>query len=187
LSVAQARHDGVLVVEGEATNDEILKEAGVASARGLIATVDSDATNVFVTLSARALNPKLFIVARANAEGADAKLLQAGADRAVSPYTRAGRQIAELASRPHVADFIDLALSHGELSFSLEQIEVAEGGPLDGITVDALTREGAHPLAIVHAPQQYEPNPPPERALRAGESLIVSGSAETLRALRERA
>ena len=186
-SIFEAGRDGVLFVEGDATNDEVLQEAGIARARGLIATVDSDATNVFVTLSARGLNPKLFIVARANAEGADAKLTQAGADRVVSPYTRAGRQIAELASRPHVADFIDLALSHGELSFSLEQIEVAGGGPLDGITVGALTREGIHPLAIVHGPQQYEPNPPPERGLKAGESLIVSGTAETLRSLRERA
>jgi len=186
-SVAQAARDGHLVVEGDATNDAVLQSAGIARARGLIATVDTDATNVFVTLSARALNRELFIVARANQEGAEAKMIQAGADRVVSPYARAGRQIAELAVRPRVADFIDYALSHGELAFSIEEVEVAAGGPLEGRTVGALTAEGIHPLAIVHGPRQYEPNPPADRELRAGDGLIVSGTAETLRAFRERA
>ena len=130
------------MVEGDATNDDVLRAAGVERARGLITTIDSDAHNVYVTLSARALNPALFVVARANQEGAEAKLLQAGASRVVSPYTRAGRQIAELAIRPRVADFIDSALSHGELAFSLEEIEVAAGGPLDGRTVGSLRDDG---------------------------------------------
>ena len=186
-SVAQAARDGCLVVEGDASNDDVLREAGIERARGLITTVDTDAANVFVTLSARALNPGLFIVARANQDGAEAKLLQAGADRVVSPYTRAGRQIAELAVRPRVADFIDFALSHGELAFSIEEVQVAAGGPLEGRAVGSLAAEGIHPLAIVHGPQQFEPNPPNERSLRAGESLIVSGTAEILRRLRERA
>jgi voltage-gated potassium channel len=184
-SLEQATRDGYLAVSGDATRDDVLRQAGVERARGLITTVDSDANNVFVTLSARALNPALFIVARANQEGSESKLLQAGADRAVSPYTRAGRQIAELATRPRVADFIDFALSHGELSFSIEEVEVAAGGPFDGRTVSSLTAEGIHPLAIVHGPRQYEPNPPPDRALRAGDGLIVSGTAETLKGLRE--
>lgn len=186
-SVSQAARDGCLVVEGDASSDEVLRAAGIERARGLITTVDTDAANVFVTLSARALNPGLFIVARANLDGSEAKLTQAGADRVVSPYTRAGRQIAELAARPRVADFIDLALSQGDLSFSLEEVEVAAGGPLEGKTMAALASEGIHPLAIVHGPNQYEPNPPNDRSLKAGESLIVSGTAETLRALRERA
>jgi voltage-gated potassium channel len=186
-SVTVAARDGYLVVEGDATSDAVLRSAGIERARGLISTVDTDATNVFVTLSARSLNSGLFIVARANQEGAEAKMIQAGADRVVSPYARAGRQIAELAVRPRVADFIDYALSHGELAFSIEEVEVAAGGPLDGRTVGALTAEGIHPLAIVHGPRQYEPNPPADRALRAGDGLIVSGTAETLRAFRERA
>jgi voltage-gated potassium channel len=186
-SLATATADGLLVVEGDATRDEILREAGVDRARGLITTVDSDANNVYVTLSARAMNPGLFIVARANQDGAEAKLLQAGADRAVSPYTRAGRQIAELATRPRVADFIDYALSHGELAFSMEEVEIAAGGPLDGRTIGSLVGEGIHPLAIVRGPGDYEPNPPADRVLAPGDGLIVSGTSDTLRALRERA
>ena len=186
-SLETATHDGFLVVQGDATRDEVLREAGVDRARGLITTVDSDANNVFVTLSARALNAKLFIVARANQDGSEAKLLQAGADRAVSPYTRAGRQIAELATRPRVADFIDYALSHGELAFSMEEVEVAADGPLAGRTVGSLVAEGIHLLAIVHGPRDYEPNPPADRVLAAGDGLIVSGTSDTLRRLRERA
>jgi voltage-gated potassium channel len=174
-------------VMGDATTDAVLREAGVERARGLITTIDSDANNVYVTLSARSLNPNLFVVARANQDGAEAKLAQAGADRVVSPYTRAGRQIAELAVRPRVADFIDFALSHGEPAFSIEAVEVRAGGPLDGQSVESLRERGIFSLAIVRGDRDYEPNPAPERVLQAGENLIASGSADILRTLRERA
>ena len=185
-STELAAREGHLVVEGDATHDDVLLAAGIARAKALITTVDTDATNVYVTLSARALNPKLFIVARANEEGSEAKLRQAGADRAVSPYTRAGRQIAELATRPRVADFIDFALSHGQLAFSIEEVEVAAGGPLAGQTVADMTGRGIHVMAIVtHGPGQFQTNPPMDRALEPGDQLIVSGTAEVLRGLRE--
>jgi voltage-gated potassium channel len=186
-SLTTAERDGYLVVIGDATSDAILVEAGIERARGLITTIDSDANNVYVTLSARALNPGLFIVARANETGSEAKLMQAGADRVVSPYSRAGRQIAELAVRPRVADFIDFALSHGELAFSIEEVEIAPEGPLAGRTVAALREDGIFALAIVRGDHDYEPNPAAGRILAAGENLIVSGSAETLRELRGRA
>lgn len=186
-SLAVAERDGHLIVVGDATADSVLLEAGIDRARGLITTIDSDANNVYVTLSARALNPDLFIVARANETGSEAKLLHAGADRVVSPYSRAGRQIAELAVRPRVADFIDSALSHGELAFSIEEVEIAPGGPLVGRTVAALREDGIFALAIVRGDHDYEPNPASDRILIAGENLIVSGSAGILRELRDRA
>jgi len=186
-SLDAARADGYLVVKGDATTDAVLHEAGITRARGLITTIDSDANNVYVTLSARSLNPQLFVVARANQEGSEAKLVQAGANRVVSPYMRAGRQIAELAIRPGVADFIDFALSHGEPAFSIEAVAVRSDGPLDGQTVGALRDEGIFSLAIVRGDRDYEPNPAADRILRAGENLIVSGPADTLRELRERA
>jgi voltage-gated potassium channel len=184
-SLDHASRDGHLVVEGDATEDAILRAAGVERARGLITTIDSDANNVYVTLSARALSPHLFIVGRANAEGSEAKILQAGADRVVSPYTMAGRRIAELALRPRVADFIDAALSHGELAFSMEELEVRVGGPLEGRTVAELRGGGIFALAVVTGPGTYEANPPDGRRLAAGESLVVSGSSAALLPLRE--
>jgi voltage-gated potassium channel len=185
-SLERARRDGHLVVEGDATSDDTLRKAGIELARGLVATIDSDANNVYVTLSARAMNPGLFVVGRANAEGSEAKLLQAGADRVVSPYTMAGRRMAELAIRPRVADFIDAALSHGNLRFSLEELQIEAGRYLDGKTVGELLDDGVFTLAVVHGATDYEPNPARDRVLAPGESLVVSGSTERLRALRDR-
>jgi voltage-gated potassium channel len=182
-SLEAAMNEGHFAVDGDATRDEVLHKAGIERARGLITTTDSDANNVYVTLSARALNKDLFIVARSNDESAEDKLRQAGADRVVSPYARAGRQIAELATRPRVADFIDFALSHSDMSFSIEEIEVTDGG-VAGQTVGDLNARGIHPLAIAHGPRQFEANPPPDRKLVAGDHLIVSGTAELLRTLR---
>jgi voltage-gated potassium channel len=186
-SLEHATGDGHLAVVGDATDDATLRRAGVEVARGLVTTIDSDANNVYVTLSSRALNPLLFIVARANSEGSEAKLMQAGANRVVSPYTMAGRRIAELASRPRVADFIDAALSHGNLSFSLEEVEVDGESPLLGVTVAALRADGVITLAILQRDGAYEANPPETRALRDGESVIASGSTEALSAFRARA
>ena len=186
-SLERAAREGHLVVEGDATDDATLRRAGIGVARGLVTTIDSDANNVYVTLSARGMSASLFIVARANAEGSEAKLLQAGANRVVSPYTMAGRRIAELAIRPRVADFIDAALSHGNLSFSLEEVEVDGESPLLGTTVGALSEDGVVTLAILQQDGAYEANPPKDRALREGESVIASGSTEALAALRARA
>ena len=186
-SLARARREGFLEVEGDATEDATLKAAGIERATGLITTIDSDAHNVYVILSARALNPKLFVVARANSVDSEGRLMQAGADRVVSPYAMAGHRLAELATRPRVVDFIDAALSHGNLSFSLEEVEVDADSPLLGETVGALRAEGVVTLAILQQDGAYEPNPPESRALRQGESVIASGSTEALSALRARA
>ncbi len=186
-SVERAHRAGNLVVEGDATDDATLRAAGVERARGLVTCIDSDANNVYVTLSARSINPELFIVARANTQGAEAKLLQAGANRVVSPYTNAGRRIAELAVRPHVADYIDAALSHGNLTFSLEDIEVSADSPLIGVTVAALREQGAVVLAILRGDGDFEPNPPEARSLADGERVIASGSSEALALIEARA
>jgi voltage-gated potassium channel len=182
-SLERANKAGLLVVEGDATDDATLRAAGVDKAKGLVTCIDSDANNVYVTLSARAMNPGLFIVSRANTEGAEAKLLQAGANRVVSPYTNAGRRIAELAVRPHVADYIDAALSHGNLTFSLEDIEVTAGGSLVGRTVASLREVGVVTLAILRVDGAYEANPAETRTLAAGEHVIASGSTQALASL----
>jgi voltage-gated potassium channel len=183
-SLGRARREGFLEVEGDATEEATLRAAGIERARGLITTIDSDAHNVYVILSARAMNPGLFVVARANTADAETRLIQAGASRVVSPYTMAGHRLAELATRPLVVDFIDAALSHGELSFSMEEVEVGPSGPLTGTTVGALRETGVFVLAIVTGSRKYEANPRAGRVLQAGETLIVSGSAPRLKELR---
>jgi voltage-gated potassium channel len=183
-SLARARREGFLEVEGDATEEATLRAAGIERAKGLITTIDSDAHNVYVILSARAMNPGLFVVARANTADAETRLIQAGANRVVSPYTMAGHRLAELATRPRVVDFIDAALSHGELAFSMEEVEVGPGSQLDGMTVGALRDTGVFVLAIVKGERSYEANPPAGRKLKAGETLVVSGSVARLRELR---
>jgi voltage-gated potassium channel len=183
-SLGRARREGFLEVEGDATEESTLRAAGIERAKGLITTIDSDAHNVYVILSARAINPSLFVVARANTADAETRLIQAGASRVVSPYTMAGHRLAELATRPRVVDFIDAALSHGELSFSMEEVEVISGSALDGTTPAALRDTGVFVLAIVTGAKSYEANPPSDRVLKKGETLIVSGSVPRLRELR---
>jgi len=184
-SLARARREGFLEVEGDATEEATLRAAGIERARGLITTIDSDAHNVYVILSARSLHPDLFVVARANTADSEARLMQAGASRVVSPYTMAGHRLAELATRPRVVDFIDAALSHGELAFSMEEVEVVEGNAtLDGASVGSLRDSGVFVLAVVTAANSYEANPPADRILRAGETLVVSGSVPRLKELR---
>ena len=183
-SLARARREGFLEVEGDATEEATLRAAGIERARGLITTIDSDAHNVYVILSARSINPTLFVVARANTEDSEARLMQAGASRVVSPYTMAGHRLAELAVRPRVVDFIDAALSHGELAFSMEEVEVVAGNSLEGMTVGALRDTGVFILAIVTGEKSYDANPPADRTLKAGETLVVSGSVARLRELR---
>jgi voltage-gated potassium channel len=184
-SLERARADGHLIIEGDATDDTTLRAAGIERARGLISTIDSDAQNVYVILSARALNPDLLIVGRASTPSAEEKLARAGADRIVSPYTMAGRRLAELAIRPRVVDFLDAALSHGELSFSLEELHVTAGGRLDGASVAALRARGLFVLAVLPESGRYEANPPDDRRLRVGETIIGSGSGEAFRAARD--
>jgi voltage-gated potassium channel len=183
-SLDRAREDGHLVVEGDATDDSTLRAAGIDRARGLISTIDSDAQNVYVILSARAINPGLLVVGRAGTPAAEEKLALAGADRIVSPYTMAGRRLAELATRPRVVDFLDAALSHGELSFSLEELHVTPGGPLEGESVAAMRGRRIFVLAILTDDGRYAANPADDRRLAAGETIIASGSAEALRAAR---
>jgi voltage-gated potassium channel len=186
-SLERARAEGHLVVEGDATDDATLRAAGIEHARGLIATIDSDAQNVYVILSARALNPGLLIVGRASTPSAEEKLALAGADQIVSPYTMAGRRLANLATRPRVVDFLEAALSHGELSFSLEELDVTPGGSLEGATVAALRARGLFVLAIPTEGGRYAANPPDDRRLAVGETIIASGSAEAFRRARDEA
>lgn len=179
-SLRRAEADDYLVVHGDGASEAVLRQAGVERAKGLVSAIDSDAHNVYVTLSARALNPELFIVARAGAENVISKLLQAGADRAVSPYVMAGRRIVNLALRPAVVEFIDAALTRQSLAFGMEEVLATPGGQLVGKTIGELRAEGVLTMAILREGGSYEATPPDEQVVEAGELLIVSGASEAL-------
>lgn len=182
-SLTRAVEENFLVVPGDGTSDAVLIKAGVQRAHGLVAVIDSDANNVYVVISARSLNPDLFIIGRASNAAVMKKVLQAGADRTISPYEMAGRRAVQLALMPGVVDFIDAALSRGDLSFGMEEIVVDDR--LAGLTIGQLRARGLFTLAIRHDPGQYLPNPADERVLERGETLIVSGATVAFRTLGE--
>ncbi len=179
------RH-GIPYVIGDATEDDTLRRAGIERARGLVAVLDTDADNVFVVLSARALNPRLMIVARAATENAERKLLKAGADRVVSPYVMAGHRLVSLLLRPNVIHFLDTALRSKDLELWLEEIEVRADSPLVGQTLEEAqirTRTGANVLAIIRPSEHRLVDWSPRLRLQAGDVLIVLGKDEQLDAL----
>lgn len=177
-----------LVVEGDATDDAVLLRAGVDRARSLVAALNTDSDNLYVTLSTRRLRPDLFIVARARVDAAEAKLQQAGADRVVNPQAIGGARMAALISQPHVADFVDVVMHDGGLEFRLEEVTVEASSSVVGQSIrDAHLRDrtGALILAMRQADGGFRTNPAPEALIEAGEVLIAIGTETELKALAE--
>jgi voltage-gated potassium channel len=168
---------GVRFIEGSASSDENLLRAGIERARAVIACVDSDAENIFITLSARELNPGVAIVARSSDEHTESKLLTAGADRVISPYKSSGSEMARLALHPQVSGAIEVADDH-----RLEEILVSPGCPGSGKRIDEV-RGGAFIVGVKHADGSFEPQPPPESVLCDGDVLMALGTPRTMERL----
>jgi voltage-gated potassium channel len=180
------RDAGRLVVEGDASSEEVLTKAGVARARGLIAAVSTDAENVYAILSARLMQPSLYIIGRAESDESAKKLKKAGADRVISPYQIGGLHMAQLALRPAVVEFVQLATSSEFMDLSMEQVEVRTDGPLVGQTiVGANLRQtfGVIVIGIRRASGRMEFNPASDARMEAGDHLVVLGPNERLGAL----
>ncbi|MGI9596717.1 MAG: potassium channel family protein [Acidimicrobiales bacterium] len=122
-------------VRGNATDDDALQAAGIGRARGLVTALDTDAGNLFVTISARTINPALYIVSRANEASSVAKLLAAGADRVVNPHEIGGVRMASFMLQPNVADFVGESMSDARYEVRLGETEVGEGSPLAGHSI----------------------------------------------------
>jgi len=185
VQAAEAR--GHLALAGDATEDATLDRAGVRRARGLIVTTATDATNLYIVLSARVLNPALLIVSRAADEASVPKLLRAGANRAISPYAIGGHRLAHLILSPAVVDFFETALRRGDETLVIEDLLVAAGSPAAGRTLGALAvrqATGASVLAVLRAGAPI-PNPPADLALQAEDRLLALGTAEQLRRMEQ--
>src|SRR3954469_7028605 len=162
---------GVRFILAKPSDDEALREAGIARARAVVACVDSDAENIFITLSAREQRPDIAIVARAAAEESESKLRRAGADRVISPYKSSGHEMARLALHPQVTGVLDVSPE-----YRMEEIEVTPGGDAAGRSV-ADVRGGAIIVAMRAADGHFQPQPPQETLLRAGDVLVAMGTA----------
>lgn len=168
--------DAVLYLIEDPSEEEVLLRAGVRRARGLVCAVDSDATNVYITLMARSLNPDLFIVARASERGSDARLLKAGADRVVSPFVSSGRHMALVALHPRAADVVEVE-SGGATSLRLEELRIEAGSQTAGRSIAEAI--GSTPvLAIRHPGGQITANPPQDHVLQQGDLVLMIGEED---------
>jgi voltage-gated potassium channel len=187
-AIEAAREANVLFVEGSGIEDEDLQAAGLDRARGLVASSDSDADNLYITLSARAARPNLLIVSRASDEDAAKKLKLAGADRVVQPYSTAGREMAKLVLRPQVAAFLDIVSTSGGPELLFEEIEVTETCEHAGKSIAELRiREvtGAMIVALRKRDGSFDTTPTPDATLDVGDVMIAAGTPDELRRLEE--
>jgi voltage-gated potassium channel len=170
---------GERFIEGEPSDDEVLRAAGVMRARGVIACVDSDAENIFITLTVRGLRPEVAIVARASQEDVESKLLRAGATRVISPYKTSGSEMARLALNPQIRGALEVAPE-----YRMEEIEVAAGSAGEGQPIGDI-RGGAIIVGVREAAGQFHPQPAAETILRAGDVVMAMGTGRTMTRLEE--
>jgi voltage-gated potassium channel len=171
-----ARVVGVPFIESDAADDEALLEAGIERARAVIACVDSDAENIFITLTARELRADILIVARASAEDSEKKLLRAGADRVISPYKTSGAEMARIALHPQVAGVVAVA------DYRVEEIEVLPACEGAGKTINDV-RGPSMIVALRRADGRMEPQPPLHTVINTGDTLVALGTPQALERL----
>ena len=181
-----AREQGDLYIEGNATEDEDLNAAGLAHARGLVVASDSDADNLYITLSARAARNDLLIVGRASNADAAKKLQIAGANRVVQPYAAAGRVMANLMLKPQVTAFVDVVTSAAGADLRFEELEVPDRCAPAGRTIGELRIRGVTGAVVVAVRKRdghFETTPNPDVRLEPGDVIIAAGTEDELRAL----
>lgn len=178
------------VIVGEATDDAVLVAAGIERAAVFIAALGSDADNLYVTLSARALRPDLFIVVRTSTQENEPKFFRAGADRVLNPHEIGGSRMAALAMQPHVAEFLDEVLHDQSHDVELLEFRVVASSAAVGRTLEDLTGNAGRPdtatvIAVRHEHGQYRTNPPGDQKVIGGDVLIALGSRSELDRLQE--
>lgn len=164
---------GVRAILAEPSDDDSLRQAGIERAKAIIACVDSDAENIFITLTARELRPDIVIVARASVDGSEAKLRRAGADRVISPYKSSGHEMARLALHPQVSGSFEYAEE-----YRVEEIEIAAGA--EGVGMALADVRGGAIVAAIRRDGRFEPQPPPDTVLRAGDVVVAMGTPRTM-------
>jgi voltage-gated potassium channel len=179
---------GYATVTGDVTEDDTLLQAGIERAGTLIAALDTDADNLFVTVASRSFNPTIHVIARARSESSEAKLLRVGADRVVNPQRLGGDRMAAFVTQPHVVDFVDVVMHDGSLEFRLEELTVGPDSPLAGQSLRSSKlheRTGCLVLAVRRPDGSFTPNPSPEVEVVPGDVLIGVGTAAQLATLAE--
>lgn len=185
--VKDALEKGYIAFVGDSTDEEILKQAAVERARGLVASLGEDSHNLFVTLAARQLNSSVYIVARSNREENKQRLMRAGADRIAMPYQIGGYHMATMTIRPHVVDFLEILSGSKSEDLQIEELELPKDSRLVGEKLSSLARHkvGATVLAINSNDGASKVNPNGEERLFAGDKLIIMGTHQQLNQISE--
>lgn len=186
VRVERVRHRGYLALQGNAANEETLLSVGVDRAGSLVSTANTDAENVFIVLTARSMRPDMVIVARANFDESEDKLLRAGATRVILPYRICGRRMAALISRPGVADFLDEVMHASGLELLIDQVMLVAGSPIAGETLGSAnlrSRLGVTVLAVGRPGERVDISPGVQTVLAPGSMLIALGTRDQLQAL----
>lgn len=182
--VRRAIENGHPALSGNATDENTLREAGINAARGLVAATGNDAENVFITLTARSIEPEIFIVARANSMEAEEKLFRAGANRVISPSSIAGKRMAALLVKPAISDYVDLLSFGDQFDFEMEQYQVHEDSKLAGRTLGELAIRdltGAVVVLVKYPDGRVEITPRADTVLKTNSVIIVLGTREQLK------
>jgi voltage-gated potassium channel len=174
-----------LILIGDATQEQALRDAQIERARGLVAATTTDATNMYIVLTARSLNPNLRIIARASDEMADKHLLKVGADSVVSPYIFAGQRIAQSFLRPHVVSFLDAATTHLGMDLEIEEVPIHRGSSFAGKTIETsrIRQDRGVIILAIKRESGMRFNPSPDDRIQAGDFLIAMGEPQQLREL----
>ena len=179
---------GIPYVIGDMSSDEILQMSAISKAKGLIACADSDTSNVFVTLSARVINPKILIIARASNVEAETKLKKAGANKVISPYYIAGNRMASLAMRPIAVDFLDTVMRNENVELVIEEYMVDDSAKVVGKNLAELQikqKTGATILAIKRKNGKFDLQPTAKSMIEKDDVLVALGTIDQLKSLRE--
>jgi len=181
--------DEWLMMVGDATQEQVLREVHIERAHGLVAATTTDATNLYTVLTARGLNPQLRIIARASEDDAEKHLLTAGADSVVSPYHFAGQRIAQSFLRPHVVSFLDTATTHLGMDLEIGEIPVPPGSAFCGKTIETsrIRQERGVIILAIKRGQGMRFNPSPDDRIETGDCLIAMGEPSQLRQLEQMA
>jgi voltage-gated potassium channel len=184
--VERAMIAGLLAVAADSTRDDTLRLVGIDRARGLVAALATDADNLFVLLSAKGLNSRIYVATRAAEEGAEAKMRRAGADAVFAPYAITGHRLAQSLLRPHVVQFLDFTTKDIGMDISLEQVRVSPSSEMVAKSLKELrlgSDFGVIVMAIRTADGRMLFNPTADSTVKAGDYLIVMGRQENLRTL----
>lgn len=184
--VEKAIGAGMLAVAADSTRDETLRAVGVARAKGLVCALSTDADNLFVLLSAKFLNPGIYVATRAAEDSAEEKMRRAGADAVFAPYVITGHRLAQSLLRPHVVQFLDFTTQSAGLKVVIEQVRVSGDSDLVSRTIRELQigrQFGVIVLAIRKGDGEMVFNPAADTAISAGDYLIVMGQPENLHTL----